>query len=134
MKTHLNLLHSSLCCHIKILPHTYLSPSVSLEKEDDTEVVVLGVRPSTLSDSRRVFLLAGPLLTRVYAAKERRDIFSGLCRRRLISSYEMRYFPKIRARQSEMNELVRLGFYSILSNLNAESNPFPAFKAMKKEI
>ena len=83
---------------------------MSLEKEEDTEVVVLGVRPSTLSDSRSVFLLAGPLLTRVYAAKERRDIFSGACRRRLISSYEMKYFPEIRATRAEGKASARKGW------------------------
>lgn len=81
-----------------------MSPSVSLEKEEETEVVVLGVRPRTFSDSSRVFLLAGPLLTRVYAARERSDIFSGACRRRLISSYEIRYFPLNRSRQWEGNQ------------------------------
>ena len=53
---------------------------------EETEVVVLGLRPSMLRDSSRVFLLAGPLLTRVYAASDRSDIFSGLCSRRFISS------------------------------------------------
>lgn len=76
---------------------------MSLENEEETEVVVLGVRPRTFSDSRSVFLLAGPLLTRVYAARDRRDIFSGACRRRLISSYEMRYFPENKVEQEEIN-------------------------------
>lgn len=37
--------------HFPTLTHVSMSPSVSLEKDEDTEVVVLGVRPSTLSDS-----------------------------------------------------------------------------------
>lgn len=99
----------SLVCICCSLLKAHLSPSVSLEKEEDTAVVVLGMRPRTFSDSRSVFLLAGPLLTRVYAARDRRDIFSGACRRLLISSYEMRYFPENEVRQIETNQHSRAG-------------------------
>lgn len=73
----INLIHS---CSSGTLP------SVSLEKVLDTAVLVLGDKPNTFSDSRRVFLLAGPLLTLVYAARDLSDIFSGGSNLRFTSS------------------------------------------------
>jgi len=54
--------HSHTHCHI----HSHIAlPSVSLEKDEETAVVVLGLRPRMFRDSSRVFLLAGPRLTLV---------------------------------------------------------------------